>query len=112
MSRLFRSSLLLTAASMAVGLLVNPAAAYAADTTTNLTKPEMTAALKAVAITSTAAAKGGWRATMTMNGGSATGSGSFVVDPAHGVASSRFRFGSLQQSEYAVHHKGTYSSFT
>lgn len=109
MSRLFRSSLLLTAASMAVGLLVNPAAAYAADTTTNLTQPEMTVALQQVAATSTVAAKGGWRASMTIGGGFLSGTGSFVVDPVGGRAFSQSLINGEKEIEYAVQHKGTYS---
>src|SRR5690349_18075400 len=109
MSRLFRSSVLLTAASLAVGLLVNPAAAYAADTTTDLTKPEMAVALQQVAATSTVAAKDGWRAAMTMSGGFLSGTGSFVVDPVGGVAFSQSIFDGEKEVEYAVQRKGTYT---
>lgn len=109
MSRLFRSSLLLTAASMVVGLLVSPTAAHAADTTTKLSKAEMAAALKAMATTTTAAAKGGWRATMAVTGGSFAGSGSFVVDPAGGAALIQSNFAGEKEIEYAVQRKGTYT---
>lgn len=109
MSRLFRSSLLLTAASMVVGLLVSPTAAHAADTTTKLSKAEMAAALKAMASTTTAAAKGGWRAKMAVTGGSFAGSGSFVVDPVGGVALSQSNFAGEKEIEYAVQRKGTYT---
>ena len=81
MSRLFRSSLLFTAASMVVGLLISPTAAHAADTTTKLSKAEMAAALKAMVTTTDASAKNGWRATLTVTGGSFGGSGSFRRRP-------------------------------
>src|SRR5687768_16346279 len=92
MSRLFRSSLLFTAASMVVGLLVSPTAAHAADTTTKLSKAEMAAALKTMVTTTDASAKDGWRATLTVTGGSFGGSGSFVLDPVGGVALSQSNF--------------------
>ena len=112
MSRLFRSALMVTAASMAVGLLVNPTAAYADDATTKLSKAEMVTAMKAVATTSTAAAKGGWRATMAIAGGSFTGSVSFVVDPVGGVAFDEYRFPDENGTEYAVQRKGTYGNLS
>jgi hypothetical protein len=112
MSRLFRSTLLVSAASMVAGLLVSPSAAYAADTVTNLTKAQMTAALKVVATASTAAGKGGWRAAMTVSGGSASGTGTFVVDPVGGAALEQFRVGGVNLTEYFVEHKGTYDQLT
>src|SRR5690348_3525063 len=60
MGWLFRSTLLV-AASLAAGLVVNSTAAYAADTTTNLTKDEMTAVVTVVSTASTAGSKTGWR---------------------------------------------------
>jgi hypothetical protein len=110
MSRVFRSTLV--AASLAAALLVDSTAAFADDTTTSLTQAEMTAALNAVATASATAAAPGWKAAVTMAGGSLSGSGSFAVDPADGIAFNQFRFGSDNETEYAVQKKGTYAYFS
>lgn len=103
-------STLLVAVSLAAGLVVNSTAAYAADTTTNLTKDEMTAAVTAVSTASTAAGKAGWRATLTnVPGPGTTSTETFALDPVGGI-------GLLTVvndfAEYAVQHKGTYQSVT
>lgn len=107
MGRLCRSTLLV-AASLAAGLVVNSTAAYAADTTTNLTKDEMTAVVTAVSTASTAGSKTGWRANETLVPGPSTSSTEiFALDPVGGI-------GLLTVvdvfAEYAVQHKGTYRS--
>ncbi|GGN11730.1 hypothetical protein GCM10010109_21910 [Actinoplanes campanulatus] len=62
MLRPSRSVLLATTASLTIGLLAAPGAAYATDTTTSLSKEQMVAELKTVADASTVAAEKGWKA--------------------------------------------------
>ncbi|GGQ72647.1 hypothetical protein [Couchioplanes azureus] len=105
MFRLSRSALLVAALSMAGGVLT-PGAAYAADTTTNLSATQMAAALKTVATASTAAADGGLRTDLVISDDTESGSGSFVVDPSHGVSHDRLRFAGTDEDSYAVAGKG------
>lgn len=74
MSVLSRPAILLTTASMAVGLLVAPGPAHAADISTTLTSAEMKAAMQTVASATATAAATGWKQTRT--GHAATPSGS------------------------------------
>jgi hypothetical protein len=69
----------------------------------------MGTALKAMVTTTNASAKGGWRATLAITGGSFGGSGSVVVDPIGGVALSQANFAGEKDIEYAVQRKGTYT---
>lgn len=115
MSVLTRPAVLLATASMAVGLLAAPSAAWAADTTTDLTVAEMKVALKAVAEASTKAGAGGWRADMDIT--MATGSETLKVtetsrvDPARGLLSDVFEIaGRGSSTTYAVEGKGFYQS--
>jgi hypothetical protein len=109
MTRLSRPALLVAAVSMFTGFMAGPTAAYAADTTTPLSAAQMSTALKAAATTSSAAGKGGWQATMTLTG-VLSASGSYIVDPPHGVAFEQFRVGKDTIAEYAVDGKGTYQN--
>ncbi|OJF10560.1 hypothetical protein [Couchioplanes caeruleus] len=99
--------------TLAAGLVATPGAAYAADTTTTTTTTlsgvEMAAALKTVATTSTAAAEGGWKATMSAVRGPATISTSYVVDPGRGIVVDQSDFGSGPTTEYAAAGKGKYT---
>src|SRR5687767_13841778 len=101
MFRQCRSVLLVAAVSLAGGVLTAPRVAYAADTTTQLTATQMVVALEPITIATTAAAEGGWKGTMTFTG-EYSGSASYVVDPAGGIAYERFRFGSFHNTAYAV----------
>ncbi len=107
MFRPSRSALLVTTVSLA-GLLAAPGAAYAADTVTQLSEAEMVAALKPAAVASAAAAADGWKAAMTVTGDSLSGSGTYVVDPSHGIALDQFRIDGHVDTSYAVAGKGTY----
>ncbi|XVU22927.1 hypothetical protein ACQPZJ_37495 [Actinoplanes sp. CA-054009] len=104
---LSRPALLTVAVSMTAGIAVAPAAAYAADATTNLTAAQMSAAMKAVATTSTAATARGWKATMAASG-ALSASGLYVVDPAAGVVFDRTAVGRQFTVDYAVAGKGLY----
>ncbi|MFI7596652.1 hypothetical protein [Actinoplanes sp. NPDC049681] len=103
-----RSVLLLAAVSLAGGLSIAPGAAYAADTTTQLSAAQMAAALKPVATASTAAAEGGWRADVAITGDSVPGTASYVVDPSHGIAYEQMRIAGSQRAGYAIAGKGFY----
>ncbi|XVV10057.1 hypothetical protein ACQP2X_35155 [Actinoplanes sp. CA-131856] len=107
--RMFRLSrpVALTAAVSMTAVLAGPGAAYAADTTTSLSPAEMSAALKAVAATSTAATSQGWKATMGLSG-QLSASGLFVVDPSAGVVFDRTIIGRQMTADYAVAGKGLY----
>jgi hypothetical protein len=107
MLRALRSTVLV-AATMAGGLLVGSTAAYADDVTTNLSKAEMVAALKAVATTSTTAANAGLRGSATMSVGSGSGTAGYAIDPVGGMAYMKVAFGGFSGIGYAVQHKGTY----
>ncbi|WP_430786014.1 hypothetical protein [Actinoplanes sp. G11-F43] len=97
MSVLTRPSLLLATATAAAaaltgGLIVAPGAAWAADTTTNLTAAEMRTALRAIGTASTKAGAGGWGAVTVFTvspgvGGSSTVRDTVAVDPVHGLFS-------------------------
>src|SRR3712207_5114701 len=100
MSRLFRHALVVTAASMATGLLVGPVAAYADDATTNLSAEQMRAALKVAVTPSQAAAKDGWRATIKTTIGSIAGNHVVAVEPVGGVAFEQYTLGPLKGTDY------------
>ena len=107
----------MAAVSLAGGVLTAPGAAYAADTTTQLTATQMVVALDPVTTATTAAAEDGWKAAVTWtseskSGGSMSGSGSYVVDPSHGVAFEQFRSSDFRHTAYAVAGKGHYRSLS
>lgn len=108
MFRPSRSALLVATVSLAGGVLTTPGAAYAADTTTHLSATQMVAALKPVAVASTAAAEGGWKAVVTMAGDPMPLSLTYVVDPPRGIAYHRLRAVGLDEATYAVAGKGLY----
>lgn len=110
MFRTSRHAVLLTTASLAVGLCAVPGAAYAADTTTSLTQDQMTAELKKIAAVSTAAGKEGWRAALTGTGELAL-SAAYVVDRSHGRALEQTRYAGQVEAGYAVAGRGVYRSF-
>ncbi|GGN98077.1 hypothetical protein GCM10010112_90840 [Actinoplanes lobatus] len=66
MLRPSRSALLATTASLAIGLLAAPGAAYATDTTTSLSREQMVDELGTVAKASTLAAEKGWKANIVL----------------------------------------------
>jgi hypothetical protein len=109
MSRILRSALVLTTASITAGVLAAPGAAYAADTTTKLSAAAMAAELKAVSSTSMSAAKNGWKATISLTAPDLSATGRYVVDPAAGIASDQFRVGRDVAENYAVAGKGVYT---
>jgi hypothetical protein len=105
-----RSALLLSTVSLAAGLFAVPGAAYAVDTTISLTQEQMAAELKKIADTSTAAAKNGWKATVSTVGDLDSFT-SYVVDPTHGRALEQSRYANdLVDTRIAVAGKGVYSS--
>lgn len=109
MSRILRSVALMTAASITAGVLAAPGAAYAADTTTKLSATGMVAELKAVSTASTAAARNGWKATMSLTASDLKATGRYAVDPAAGIASDQIRVGGDVADNYAVAGRGVYA---
>jgi hypothetical protein len=105
------SALLVATVALAGGLLSAPGAAYAADTTTQLSATEMVAALKPVAAASTVAGAGGWKAVITMTG-DMSGSASYVVDPLRGIAYEQLRMSGFNETGYAVAGKGLYRNLS
>jgi hypothetical protein len=99
--------LLVAAVALSGGVLTAPGAAYAAETTTQLSATQMVVALEPVTIATTAAAEDGWTAAMTLTG-DFSGSASYVVDPTGGIAYERYRFGDFHDTAYAVAGKGRY----
>lgn len=113
---MFRASVLLATASLAAGLLTAPGAAFAADTTTSLTGPEMAAALKGVAGTTAPAELPGYAAdvvaTSTEKGVTQKGTAKFTVDPEHGRGAMEMAggpFGTI--GLYAQAGKGQWTRF-
>ncbi|MFC3737912.1 hypothetical protein [Paractinoplanes deccanensis] len=92
---------------MTAGLIAVPSAASAAGTTTSLSAAQMSAALKAVAATSTAATAKGWKATISLTG-ALSAAGLYVVDPAAGVVFDRTVIAGQLTADYAVAGKGLY----
>ncbi|MBB3096706.1 hypothetical protein FHR83_004380 [Actinoplanes campanulatus] len=96
MSVLTRPAVLLASAAVAASLLVAPGAAYATDTTTELTAAEMKAALERVAAASDSAAAVGWKGaseySLSEPGSAAVvaGTDTITVDRAHGLLSDVF----------------------
>ncbi len=111
MVRLSRSVLLAATVSLAGGVLTAPGAAYAADTTTQLSATQMVVALEPVTIATTAATKDGWTTAMTLTG-DFSGSASHVVDPSRGIAYERFHLGDFHDNAYTVAGKGRYQSLS
>jgi hypothetical protein len=108
-----RNALLVTAATMAAGLLAGPGAAYAADTPTSLSASEMSAALKAVGTASARAAAKGSKISITLAGGGApAGSETFVTDPVHRVMFERLAFAGPPITQYVAAGRGTYAPVT
>lgn len=94
MSVLSRPAILLVSATVAAGLLVAPAAAYAADTTTELSAAQMKAAVEAVAAATDTASAQGWTSdldlSLTLGGTTATGWQTVVTDREHGLLTASF----------------------
>ncbi|BEL07593.1 hypothetical protein Q0Z83_057840 [Actinoplanes sichuanensis] len=94
MSVLSRPAILLASASVAAGLLIAPAAAYAADTTTDLSAAQMKAAVQAVAAATDTASAQGWASDLDLNitfgGTTATGWQTIVTDREHGLLTASF----------------------
>ncbi|RZU49573.1 hypothetical protein EV385_1326 [Krasilnikovia cinnamomea] len=107
MFRPSRTALAATALSLAASVFAMPVAAYAADTTTNLSATQMAAALKTVATTSTAAAAGGWQTTIGLTGFLSL-TGSSVVDTQHKTAVTRVRFEDELMIAYVAGGRGAY----
>lgn len=107
-----RTALLMTAATVGAGLLAGPGAAYADDTSTDLSASEMTAALKAVGTASAHAAAQGWKTGVVLSGSSVAGSESFVTDPVRKVVYERLSFSGHTITQYTVAGKGIYSALT
>ncbi|WIM97346.1 hypothetical protein ACTOB_000855 [Actinoplanes oblitus] len=113
MLRTLRPALLLATASVTAGLLTAPAAAFAADTTTQLTASQMSAALKTVAGSTGASAAKGWAGSFRMTSErQGSGSGTFVTDPAGGRAYTRIDVPYQHETQYAVARKGVYTSLS
>jgi hypothetical protein len=115
MSVLSRPAILLASASVAAGLLVAPAAAYAADTTTELTASEMKAAVAAVAAATDTAAAQGWKSdldlSITFGGSTATGWQTITTDPVHGLLTASFAVqGQPETSVFLDEGSGGYES--
>ncbi|GGN68970.1 hypothetical protein GCM10010112_33970 [Actinoplanes lobatus] len=88
MSVLTRPAVLLASAAVAASLLVAPGAAYAADTTTELTAAEMKTALEQVSAASDSAAAVGWKGaaeySFALSGDVVKGTETITADRAHG----------------------------
>jgi hypothetical protein len=106
MRRASSPALLLVTASLAV--LGIPAPAFATDTTTELTKADITAALTKVAADSAAAAEHGWQGTNTFTVGTASGKDHIQVDTEAGIVVDRFSHQTLTGETYASTGKGLY----
>jgi hypothetical protein len=107
---MFRGSgpALLAAAALTAGVLTGPGAAFAADTRTSLTATQMSAALRAVGTTTSAAARPGWRGTESISASGLSLTSRYVADPAHGIAMDQIISGVVNQTEYAVSGVGAY----
>jgi hypothetical protein len=110
--RFSRPALLLASASLAAGVLTAPSPAFAADTTTSLTKTQMAAALKGVATTTAAAAEMGWGGTYKVTLNTISGSAKFAVDPTGGRAYYELNIDRQISAGYAVANKGSYDSLS
>ncbi|MEV6350479.1 hypothetical protein [Actinoplanes sp. NPDC051851] len=112
MARFFRSALLLATTTVAAGVLAVPGAAFAADTTTDLSATEMAAAFKTIAGTTTTVAAKGWAGTAKVKSSEGTGTGAFVTDPVTGRASVVSVFDGVTETDYGVAKKGTYETIS
>ena len=101
----------LAAVTVVAGLLAGPGPAYAADTSTALTATEMAAALRLAVTPSEAAARGGYRAAVTVKG-LTPGSLLSVVDPVGGRGYLSLRIAGMSLLEFVVDHRGTYDNLT
>ncbi len=99
---------MLAAVAVTAGVLTGPGAAFAADTRTSLTAAQMRAALKAVNTTTSAAARPGWRATVSIAISGISITTREAADPAHGIAMDQIDSGVLNMTEYAVSGVGVY----
>ncbi|MEV6303749.1 hypothetical protein AB0M02_30385 [Actinoplanes sp. NPDC051861] len=111
MSRFHRPAILLASASIAAGILVAPSAAYAADTTTQLTKAQMKAELSEVAKATESASVAGWGGTYKVTISGAEGGATFAIDPTGGRAYYEFTVDRETSAGYAVANKGSYEHF-
>ncbi|GLY00534.1 hypothetical protein [Actinoplanes sp. NBRC 101535] len=110
---IIRPTALLAGLSVAVTLLVAPGAAYAADTTTDLTATEMAAALKTVGAASAKAAAQGWNSRSVSTGDEGTDVETTAYDPARKVyATHRGDAGTTGTDWVVVSGRGSYSSLT
>ncbi|GIF38266.1 hypothetical protein [Actinoplanes xinjiangensis] len=115
MSVLSRPAILLASASVAASLLVAPAAAYAADTTTELSATQMKAAVAAVAAATDTAAAQGWTSKMDLSiaigGMTATGWQTITTDREHGLLAASFAVnGQPEASVFLDEGSGGYES--
>ncbi|KUL36693.1 hypothetical protein [Actinoplanes awajinensis] len=109
MLRTLRPALLLATASVAAaGVLAVPGAAFAADTTTTLSKTEMAKALDAAAVTTRAAEAKGWAGNYSMKSDDGNGSAAFGTDPLAGRAYVKLALPYEHSTTYAVSKKGLY----
>jgi hypothetical protein len=112
---LSRPAILLASATVAAGLLVAPSAAYAADTTTTLTKAEMKAAVAAVEVATDTVAAQGWTSDLDLSGtfGGTTMSGwqKITIDREHGLLAAAFAVdGETESRVFLDEGSGTYTS--
>ncbi|BCJ44540.1 hypothetical protein GCM10010168_13530 [Actinoplanes ianthinogenes] len=112
MLRTLRPALLLATATVTAGVLAVPGAAFAADTTTQLTAAQMAAALKTVAGTTGASAAKGWAGGFTLTGKGGSGTATFVTDPVGGRAYTRVDVPYQHETTYAVAKSGVYESLS
>jgi hypothetical protein len=110
MSVLSRPAILLAAASVTAGLLVAPGAAWAAESTTELTAAEMKAAVATVTEATVAAGAAGWAAradfSISLGSNNLTGWQRLRIDRVHGLADSTFALAGEAESR-SVLKQGT-----
>jgi hypothetical protein len=110
--RTLRPALLLATAAVSAGMLTVPGAAFAADTTTQLTAAQMSTAIQAVARTTGTTAAKGWAGSFTLTAGKSSGSASFVTDPVGGRAYVKLALPGQSGTTFAVAKQGVYETLT
>ncbi|MFC4070973.1 hypothetical protein [Actinoplanes subglobosus] len=115
MSVLSRPAILLASATVAASLLVAPSAAFAADTTTDLTTAGMKAAVAAVEVATETAAAQGWTSDLDLSvdlgGTTASGWQTTTTDTEHGLLSAAFAVDGQGESKvFLAEGSGTYAS--
>ncbi|WP_436521406.1 hypothetical protein [Actinoplanes sp. HUAS TT8] len=107
---------LLATASLAAGVLTAPGAAFAADTVTQLTAAEMSAALKGVSGTTAPAELPGYggdvQISLTIDGQNQKGTAKFGTDPVHGLGYLTVTGALGGIGSYAQAGKGQWHQFT